>query len=172
MDSRPVMRVTCFRYFIFTASFLVMMGSIQAKGLAEHTRSNKTPTVDNVAIDTIDMDWWDDDKTLLLVDITFNFPISVTTDISDRVRKTHLLQLVTPGTVARNYKHIYRGTEHHAISKRFRDIIEEVRYVGGSDGKADLMVSTYEPTSLSYRLTNDFRTLHLEISRLQDSESK
>jgi hypothetical protein len=149
---------------------LVMAAEVAfSKNPTGYLQANHTPTVGNAAIDTVDIEWWDDNKTLLFIDITFNFPISVTTDISDKAQKTHVLQLITPGTVAKSYKRIYRGTEHHVIPARFRDFVDEVRYEGGNDGKANLVLYFYEPTVVTYRLTNDLRTVHLEISRLQET---
>lgn len=147
---------------------VLLASAVYAKSPSNHSEP-RIPTVNNAAIDTVDLEWWDDNKTLLFIDLTFNFPISVTSEINDTAKITHKLQLVTPGTVAKNYRRIYPGSEHHAVPKRFRDFIDEIRYVGSHDGKAELIIYTYEPTVLTYRVTNDFRTVHLEVSRLQQA---
>lgn len=145
-------------------------GVAQAASLVAQADIERVPAVGNTAIDMLDIEWWDDEKTLLFIDVTFNFPVSVTTEITDKVQKTHILQLATTGTVAKSYKRIYSGSEHHAIPKKFRDVIEEIRYEGGGDGRANLVIYLYEPAILNYRMTNNLRTLHLEISRLQKVE--
>lgn len=163
MDSKHVIaHIKRFQYSFLVATLIVVAGFAHSKNLSGHM-----PTVGNAAIDTVDMEWWDDNKTLLFIDVTFNYPVSVTTEINDKSQKTHKLELVTPGTVAKSYKKIYPGSEHHAVPKRFRDFIDEIRYVGSRGGKADLFIYTYEPTVITYRMTNDLRTVHLEVSRLQ-----
>ena len=129
------------------------------------------PTLRNDAIDYVDLQWWDDNKTLLFVDVTFNFTVSVTNEITDKIQKTHILQLISTGSVARSYRKSYSGTEHQAIPERFRNIIEEIKYEGGGNGKANLVIYLYEPAVLSYRMNNNLKTLHIEISRLQQNES-
>jgi len=159
--------VVPFRLTLFIVMLVVGGSAAIAKKTSHESESIRTPTVGNTAIDTLDMEWWDDDKTLLFIDVTFNFPVSVTTEISDKAQKTHILQLISTGSVAKSYKHSYRGSEHHAISKKFRDIVEEIRYEGNKGGKSELLVYLYEPAVLNYQIYNNFRTLHLEVSRIQ-----
>lgn len=159
-----------YRVYSLTVIFgltVIVCDPLLAKSLKPHDKVSQSPTVRNVAIDSVDMEWWDDSKTLLFIDVTFNFPVSITTDIADKAQKTHILQLISTGSVAKSFRHSYSGSEHHAISKKFRDIVEEIRYEGGRGGKAQLLVYLHEPAILSYQMYKDFRTLHLEISRIQ-----
>lgn len=149
-------------------SLLVSLGAFaHAKKISHDNEFNRVTSVRNIAIDSIDMDWWDDGKNLLFIDITFNFPVSITSQISDQAKKTHIIQMVATGTAVKNFKQIYSGNEHHAIPKAFRDVIEEIRYEGGGQGKAQILVYLYEPAIVTYQAYNDFRTIHLEVSRIQ-----
>lgn len=162
----PIQRFAITTAVVMAISLMPGLTAVAQKhsnGLTHH------PTLRNEAIDNINIQWWDDDKSLLFIDITFNFPVSVTTEVSDKIQKTHILELATTGTVANSYRKSYVGTEHQVISKRFRDIIDEIRFEGGHNGKASLVVYMKEPVQVSYRELNDFRSIHLELSRLQSN---
>lgn len=126
--------------------------------------------VRNEAIDNIDVQWWDDAHSLLTVDVTFNFSVMVSMVVTEPIRKTHYIQLRTTGTFADSHRNSYSGKEHHAVPEQFRDIIEEIRYEGGRTGKANLVIYTYQPVDLSYRLDNHLRKLRVELSLQKNAE--
>lgn len=151
--------------------FFLSVPVVHGKKDHQNLEDIRSPHVGNIAIDDVDVQWWDDAETLLLVDVSFNFPVSVTTVIADKATKTHIIQLATIGTVAKSYRRMYAGIEHHAVPKRFRNIIEEIRYEGSKSGKANLVIYLRQPAQLSIYQDNNFRTLHLELSGLVRHEA-
>lgn len=153
--------------------FIVALAQYSTTHAAHNSNSGDIPahtTVRNDAIDSIDVQWWDDAHSLLTIDVTFNFSVMVSMVVTEPTRKTHFIQLRTTGTFADSYRDFYSGKEHHAVPKQFRDIIEEIRYEGGRTGKANLVIYTYQPVELSYRQDNHLRKLRVELSLQKNAE--